>query len=73
MLSLIIRVILIIRVDVINGVNVINDVNVVNDVNVINGAIYVIRHASAANHVKVILQDERSAKVINHLIYRPIT
>ncbi len=60
-------------INVVNDVNVVNGVNVVNDANVINGAIYAIRHAPAANHAKVVLQDEGSAKVINHLIYRPIT
>jgi len=58
---------------VINDVKVINGAKVINGVKVVNGAIYAIRHAPAANHAKVILQDEGSAKVINHLIYRPIT
>ncbi len=57
----------------INDVKVINGAKVINGVKVVNGAIYAIRHAPAANHAKVILQDEGSAKVINHLIYRPIT
>jgi len=48
---------------------VINDVNVINGVNVINDVIYAIKHAFAANHVKVILQDEKSIKVIIYLIY----
>ena len=60
-------------VKVVNDIKVVNGAKVVNGINVVNGVIYAIRHAPAANHVKVILQDEGSTKVINYLIYRPIT